>query len=485
VILPDWLAARAAASPDAEAVAAAEGVLTFGALDAGATAAARRLAAVGVARGTRVALALGSGLPFVVLAHALARLGAVMVPLNTRLAPAEASWQLADSRARLVVCDDAHGSLAAGAARATGARVLALDELEAAIPAEVALDHGADLAAPQGIIYTSATSGRPKGALLSFGNHWWNAIGSALNLGLHRDDRWLVPLPLYHVGGLAVVWRGAIYGIPVAIHDRFDPDAANHAIDAGGVTIISVVSTMLRRMLDARGDRPYPSALRCVLLGGGPAPVELIERCLAAGVPVAPTYGLTEAASQVATLRPDEVARRPASSGRPLLPVEVRADGEEILVRGPTVMLGYADRPEETAAALRDGWLRTGDLGRLDDEGYLYVLDRREDLIVSGGENVYPAEVEAVLMQHPAVADAGAIGVPDPEWGQAVMAVVVPRPGAHLDEAAVRAFCADRLARYKVPRRIWAAAALPRGPGGKLLRRELRAQAAARAAGRS
>lgn len=484
MILPDWLAARAAAAPDAEAVVAPEGVLTFGGLDAEALSAARRLAAVGVAPGSRVALALGNGLPFVVLTHALARLGAVMVPLNTRLAPAEASWQLSDSRASLVVCDDAHGALAADAARAAGARVLALDELEAAVPAEVALGRGTDLAAPQGIIYTSATSGRPKGALLSFGNHWWSAVGSALNLGVHRDDRWLVPLPAYHVGGLAGLWRGAIYGIPVVIQDRFDPEAANHAIDVGGVTAVSVVSTMLRRMLDARGDRPYPAALRCVLLGGGPAPAELIERCLAARVPVAPTYGLTEAASQVATLRPDEVARRPGSSGRPLLPVEVRVDGEEILVRGPTVMLGYADRPEETAAALRDGWLRTGDLGRLDDDGYLYVLDRREDLIVSGGENVYPAEVEAVLLQHPAVADAGVVGVPDPQWGAAVAAAVVPRPGAQLDEASLRAFCADRLAHYKVPRRIWAADALPRGPGGKLLRRELRAQAAAHAAGR-
>ncbi|MDQ7858519.1 MAG: o-succinylbenzoate--CoA ligase [Armatimonadota bacterium] len=478
MIVPDWLAARAAAAPDAEAVVAPQGALTFGALDAEATAAARRLAAAGVVAGARVALALGNGLPFAVLTHALARLGAVMVPLNTRLAAAEASWQLADSRAGLVICDDAHGALAASAARATGARVLPLDELEAAVSAEIVPGRGIDLSAPQGIIYTSATSGRPKGALLSFGNHWWNAIGSVLNLGLRSDDRWLVPLPLYHVGGLAVLWRGVIYGIPAVVCDRFDPDAANHAIDAGGVTVVSVVSTMLRRMLDARGDRPYPSTLRCVLTGGGPVPAELIERCLAAGVPVAPSYGLTEAASQVATLRPDQVARRPRSSGRPLLPVEVRVDGEEILVRGPTVMLGYAERPEETAAALQDGWLRTGDLGRLDDDGYLYVLDRREDLIVSGGENVYPAEVEAVLVQHPAVADAGVIGVPDPQWGQAVAAAVVPRSGAYLDEASVRAFCADRLAAYKVPRWVWTVDALPRGPGGKLLRHELRAQAA-------
>jgi O-succinylbenzoic acid--CoA ligase len=479
VILPEWLAARAAAVPERPAVITAGGSLTFAELDAAAARTARRLAGVGIVAGARVALALGGGAPFAVLTHALARLGAVMVPLNTRLVPREAAWQLADCRAPVVVCDAAHADLASGAARASGARALPLTELDAAAEADVPLARHLDLSAAQGIIYTSATSGRPKGALLSFGNHWWNAVGSALNLGLRPDDRWLAPLPLHHVGGLAILWRSVICGIPAVIHDRFDPDAANAAIDAGGVTIASVVSTMLQRMLDARGDRPYPPRLRCVLLGGGPASEALIERCLALRVPVAPTYGLTEAASQVTTLLPDEVRRKLGSSGRPLPPVEVRVDDGEILVRGPTVMLGYADRPEQTAQVLRDGWLCTGDLGRVDDDGYLYVLDRREDLIVSGGENVYPAEVEAALVQHPGITDAGVVGLPDPEWGQAVAAAVVPRLGARLDEASVRAFCAGRLAGYKVPRHVWIVDELPRAPGGKLLRRELRARAAA------
>ncbi len=478
--LPDWLASRAAGASDRPAVITGRGRLTFGELDTAASSAARRLAAMGIAAGMRVALAPGNGARFAVLTHALARLRAITVPLNTRLAPGEAAWQLADSCARVVVCDEMHAGPVSSPARAAGTRVLALEELDAAAQADVPLVEHLDLSAPQGIIYTSATSGRPKGAMLSFGNHWWSAVGSALNIGLRSDDVWLAPLPLYHVGGLAILWRSVIYGIPAVIHDRFDPDAANHAMDHGGVTIVSVVSTMLQRMLDARADRPYPPTLRCVLLGGGPAPAALVERCLALGVPVAPTYGLTEAASQVTTLPPEEVARRPGSSGRPLLPIEVRVDAGEILVRGPMVMIGYADRPEETANALRDGWLRTGDLGRLDDEGYLYVLDRREDLIVSGGENVYPLEVETVLLQHPAVADAGVISMPDVEWGQAVIAAVVPRSGTRVDEAALRAFCAERLARYKVPRRIWTVEELPRTPGGKLLRRELRAQAAAR-----
>jgi O-succinylbenzoic acid--CoA ligase len=208
-------------------------------------------------------------------------------------------------------------------------------------------------------------------------------------------------LPLFHVGGLAILVRSAIYGIPALVHQSFDPAAANRAIDQDGVTIVSVVSAMLQRMLDERGDRPHPPALRCVLLGGGPAPRSLLEACVWRGVPVVQTYGLTEAASQVATLAPADALRKLGSAGQPLLPNELRIEREgasasagqvgEILMRGPTVMCGYANRPEETARALQDGWLHTGDLGYLDDEGYLYVVSRRSDLIITGGENVYPA----------------------------------------------------------------------------------------------
>ena len=489
--LPDWLGARARAFPRRPAVVAGGDRLTFEDLDRRADHAARQLAGLGVAVDTRVALLLGGGVQFAVLTHALARLGAVMVPINTRLAAAEAAWCVQDARATHVVCDEAN----AGGA---GAQIITLAELAAAPEADAPLRDRIALSDVQGIIYTSATTGRPKGVMLTFGNHWWSAVASAFNLGLRSDDCWLALLPLHHVGGLAILWRSVIYGIPAIVHGAFDPTAVNREIDAGGVTIVSVVGTMLRRMLDERGDRPYPPTLRCVLLGGGPAPLDLIEECLRRGVPVAPTYGLTEAASQVATLPPQEVSARPGSAGRPLFPTEVRigrADGEapaeagvgevgageagageigEILVRGPTVMIGYAGRPEETAHALRDGWLRTGDLGYLDGDGYLFVVDRRDDLVVSGGENVYPAEVEMVLCAHPAVEDAGVFGLQDPVWGQVVAAALTVRRGASLDVEGLRAFCAARLARYKVPKRIWLAEDLPRSTSGKLIRRILR-----------
>ncbi|MCX7623041.1 MAG: AMP-binding protein, partial [Thermomicrobium sp.] len=260
--------------------------------------------------------------------------------------------------------------------------------------------------------------------------------------------------------------------------------AVDRAIEEG-VTLVSMVGTMLWRMLEERGDRPYPSHLRAVLLGGGPAPRLLLDRALALRVPVLQTYGLTETASQLATLAPEDALRKLGSAGKPLYPNRlriVREDGSvappgepgEIEVQGPVVTPGYWRQPERTARAFRDGWLRTGDLGYLDEEGFLYVLDRRDDLVVTGGENVYPAEVEAVLLAHPAVVDAAVIGVPDVEWGQRVAAAVVVRPGTAVTEQELVAWCRGQLAGYKIPREIRFVGELPRTASGKLQRWRVR-----------
>jgi O-succinylbenzoic acid--CoA ligase len=485
--LPDWLRHRASTSPEQAALVAGAERLSFGALDRRVNRAARQLATLRIGEGTRVALLLRAGAAFAVLTHALARAGAIMVPLNTRLTPPELSWQCADSHASVLIHDEAHAAQASTASNGLpGVSSISLDALSAVPETDVILRDRITLSDVQGIIYTSATSGRPKGVLLTFGNHWWNAIGSALHLGLRSDDCWLAPLPLFHVGGLAILWRSVIYGIPAVVHESFDPDAVNHEIDGGAVTLVSVVSTMLQRMLGERGPRPYPPSLRCILLGGAPASAALIDACLRRGVPVAPTYGLTETASQVATLAPGDVVRKPGSAGKALFPAELQIDADgrqartgevgEILVRGPSVMLGYTDRPDETARTMRNGWLHTRDLGYLDGEGYLYIVDRRDDLIISGGENVYPAEVESVLLAHPAIEDAGVIALPDPAWGQAVAAAVKVRSGAHATEEEIRTFCAGRLAGYKVPRRVWFVETLPRSPSGKLIRRAIAEQ---------
>lgn len=487
--LPEWPAYRARSSPDRVALVSGGLRLTFAELDRYATVAARRLAAAGVGERTRVGALLPNGAAFVVLVHALTRLGAVLVPLSTRLAPPEIAYRLRDATPFTVIAGaDAARDLEPSVGDVRIVDPADPDVLAGAPEAEIFLRDRVDLSAIQGIVYTSATSGRPKGAMLTYENHWWSAVGSALNIGAQPGDRWLAVLPLSHVGGLAILWRSVIFGNAVTLHERFDPLAVSEEVDRGEVTIVSLVPTMLHRLLEARGDRPLPATVRAVLVGGGPIPASLIERSLRAGVPISPTYGLTESASQVATLRPEEVPSCPGSCGQPLYPLEVRIDlpgtrsrfqepGEvagEILVRGPMVMAGYWGRPEETAEVLRDGWLRTGDIGYLDPDGNLYVLDRRDDLIVTAGENVYPAEVEAVMRQHPAVAEAAVVGLPDAEWGQVVVAAVETTGRVQVTEEQLRAFVGQHLARHKVPRRIRLVEALPRSGPDKVSRRAVR-----------
>jgi len=282
--------------------------------------------------------------------------------------------------------------------------------------------------------------------------------------------------------------RSVIYGISILVYEKFDASEVNRAIRKEGVTIISVVAVMLQRMLctlDAeQPDARYPQTLRCVLLGGGPAPRPLLEDCASRNIPVVQTYGLTESCSQAATLSPADALRKLGSAGRPLLPVQLRimlddgqpaAPGEvgTIFLKGPTITPGYDGRPEATARALRDGWFSTGDIGYLDADGYLYVLDRRSDLIISGGENVYPAEIEAILLAHPAVEEAGVCGLADARWGQVPVAFLRLHPASTTTAHELQTYAAQRLARYKLPHAFYFVTQLPRTSSGKLMRREL------------
>ena len=495
--IPDWLASSARTSPERVALTVGQRSWTFDELDDACSRLARRLATLGVGAGDRVATLLHNGAPAALLPLAVLRLGASLVPLNVRLHRSEIARLLANSSPRLVVFESATANMLDGddAHAGYGGALASADESGASVMRCVQLDHAAEADVPLclthstdhvlAVIYTSGTTGQPRGAMLTVGNFWWSAKGSALNLGVHDDDRWLAVLPLFHVGGLSILLRSAIYGTAAEVHERFDPAAVNRAIE-GGVTIVSLVSVMLQRMLDDRGNRPFPATLRCLLIGGGPVPTPLLERALRIRAPVVQTYGLTECASQVATLAPDDALAHIGSAGRALHPNEVRiardtSDGAgEILVRGPIVMSGYLGDPEATAQAMRDGWLHTGDIGRLDEQGFLYVLDRRDDLIVSGGENVYPAEVEAALLAHPWVDEAAIIGAPDPTWGHRVVAVVrlktEHQSSSRSAAETLRAHCRARLAGYKTPVdfRI-VTEPLPRTASGKLRRAALRA----------
>jgi O-succinylbenzoic acid--CoA ligase len=399
----------------------AEGrAVTYAELDAAAGRVAGRLAAIGVGPGDLVATTLPPGHAFCELLHALPRLGAVLVPL------------------------DPHDPAPAGAE-------LTVDEPVRGDGGEVAVSERVDPDAVCVVIHTSGTTGRPKPVELTYANLHASALASADALGVDPGDRWLCPLPLFHVGGLSVLIRCAIHDTTAVLHRRFEAQRVKGALESGEVTLASLVPTMLQRLRQA-GLRQAPR-LRAIALGGGPVPPGLLEWARGTGIPVTPVYGMTETSSQVAAGMP----------GRPLRGVELRIAGEgEILVRGPMVA---------RAALSEDGWLHTGDRGRLDEHGLLHVDGRLKDIIVTGGENVSPLEVEEVLLAHPAVADACVVGLPDPEWGEAVSAFVVLRDGAA--PADLRDWCRARLAPRTVPKRIELVERLPRNTAGKLLRDRL------------
>lgn len=484
--IPNWLLQRAELSPHALAIICGTEHITFRHMADRAVLTAGQLAALGIRQGDRVVLLGHNSVPYVIMLHAISLIGGVLVPLNTRLSAAEIGWQIRNVGASVLLHDVSHAEIAAQAAGNMAGITRCQFPLDI-VPAQATLLDRYDLDSVHSILHTSGTSGHAKGAMLTFGNQWWSATASALHLGHAATDRWLAVLPLFHVGGLTIPLKSVIYGIPMVLHAGFDAEAVNRAIDQGGVTVLSAVAVMLRRMLEQRGERPYPVWLRCVLLGGGSAPRALLDTCAQRGVPVSQTYGLTEACSQVATLAPQDALRKAGSAGKPLMvtDVDIMRDGVllgrgeqhvgEIVVRGPTVSPGYYNQPSATEATFHDGWLHTGDLGYVDEDGYLYVLDRRDDLIISGGENIYPAEVEAALLAHPDVLEAGVTGLPDAEWGSVPAAALVIRDGAALSLESVRDFLISRLARYKLPTRIQIVSALPRTASGKIIRRRLAA----------
>lgn len=440
----------------APAIVAGEENVPYAVLEARVRDATGKLRALGVAEGARVGLWAGNAIEWIVIALAVPRAGAVLVPLNTRLADAEIRWQAARAGLRLVIADDAL------AAREIGAeRVVSFAEWRVLAPGDGEPVPGHDdPARDAAILFTSGTTGRPKGAVLARGNQLASARASGAVLPLAPGDAWLASLPFFHVGGLGIVHRCLLSGATVVLPSAFGAEALARAIEDHAVTHVSAVDATLRRILEARGGRPLPDRVRAVVVGGGPVSPALLEACPQAMA----SYGLTESCAMATLVRPgaSDAQRRTAGQALPGVDLRIAADGV-IELRGPMVMRGYLDDPEATAASLRGGWLRTGDLGELDGDGCLRVLSRRDDLIISGGENVYPAEIEHALREHPAVADAVVVGVPDDRWGEVPLAFVELRaPG----EPDLRAFLAPRLARYKIPR-IALIDAIPRLANGK------------------
>ncbi len=441
------------------------------------------LAALDIRRGDRVAIIAYNCPEILVLLLAAARLGAMMVPLNWRLTVAEHRLIVADCTPKLLFAEDewrAH-------AEQLGVPVQALSDLAAAAAPGETPTHGSD-ADDALIVYTSGTTGKPKGAVLTQAGLIWNAYNAIAAHDMGQQDHALNALPMFHVGGLNIQGLPVLLaGARVTLHRRFDPGQWLADVVARRPTLSVLVPAMMAAIVaHPAWPRSDLSSLRMIHAGSMIVPDSLIQAFHARGIPVGQIYGSTETAPFATVLLKQDAQRKLGSAGKPALHCEIRlvADPErsgdategvgEVWVRGPNVMRGYWNAPEATQAALVDGWYRTGDLARRDADGFYWIVGRSKDVIISGGENIYPAELENVLADCPAIAEAAVVGIPDAKWGETVCACVVPVTGARLDEAGVLALFNDRLARYKHPRRVLFMASLPKTAMGKVQKFELR-----------
>ena len=496
--LGNWFGQRARRTPERKALFFEGRNWTYGALLGDIDALAGRLRRQGVGPGVRVAF-LGFNQPaFLIAMFAVARLGAIFVPLNFRLTGPELSMIINDSGAHTLIVDAHHRPMIESirSELTSVVRFLCTEAAEGWLSTE---DSGPPIDDcvcvknddPAIIMYTSGTTGKAKGAVLTHGNLWWNNTNAMHNFDVLQDDVTLAAAPFFHIGGLNVITLVTLQkGGEVVLHRAFDPGAALAAMAEHRVTTMFGVPVMFQFMAQhpdfAKTDL---SSVRMLICGGAPCPLPLLQAYEERGVTVQQGYGLTETAPMVTFLAPEYAASKIGSSGRTPLFTEIRlidrsgvvlneagARGE-VQVRGPNVMIGYWNRPEVTAEAIdSDGWFRTGDVAYADAEGFIFICDRVKDMIISGGENIYPAEAESVLFKHPSIADVAVIGLPDEKWGETVAAIVVLKPGCTLDLDQLRDFAGASLARYKLPRQMETLDVLPRGATGKVLKFELRKQ---------
>ncbi|WP_375411541.1 class I adenylate-forming enzyme family protein [uncultured Bradyrhizobium sp.] len=490
--LSDLIARHAAFTPDKPATIFEDQTLSYRAFHARIEQTARALnAGCGVGRGDRVAILSLNRPDYLVLLYACARLGAMLVPLNWRLAAAEQLFILSDASPKVLVLEQAFAEILPALAQSLpGTLAVGLDFTPpqgyrfGVLPAQA---HGAsrgpqvDLCCPLLIVYTSGTTGRPKGAVLRQEALLWNGVMSQHMHGLNPDDHVLTVLPFFHVGGLNIQTTPALHaGATVTIHSRFTADAALAAIARARPTLTVLVPATIQAMTDHPGWAATDlSSLKAVSTGSTIVPPHLIERVVARGVPVLQVYGSTETCPIAVYTPLGGDLSRAGSAGLPGLCCEAAVFDDngielppdtpgEIAVRGPNVFFEYWGNEAATRKALRDGWFRTGDIGRRDADGYFFVHDRKNNMIISGGENIYPAEIERALLEHPDVADCGVIGRPDPRWDEVPVAYVIRRAGRQVEAATLTAHLSAQLARFKVPREFVFVKELPRTALGKV-----------------
>ncbi len=454
---------------------------------------------LGVRKGDRVAILAQNCVEYLDLWFALGRIGGIMQALNWRLTPYELEGLLRDgSPVALVYGSEFTSQVNALRGKIPGLHYyVALGEKASpddllfsereSFPDSPLPEIDLDWDDPWVICYTGGTTGLPKGAVLTHRSITANAVNTVISWGLTPDDVAILNSPLFHTGGLNVFTAPLVYiGGTSIVCKGFDPDQVFDLIRDAGVTVFFGVPTMFIMLQQhPRWEEADFSRLKIVISGGAPCPMPVFEKFWERGVNFKTGYGLTEAGPNTFWLPPEDVRRKPGSVGFPLFHIDVKiiredgtecAPGEvgELLIRGPHVCAGYWNNPEATAQAFRDGWLHTGDLAKRDAEGYYYIVGRIKDMFISGGENVYPAEIESVLHSHPAVAEAAVIGVPDPKWGEVGRAIVALRPGASVTEEELKAFCRERLASYKVPKSFVFVEVLPKTGAGKVDKERLK-----------
>jgi O-succinylbenzoate-CoA ligase len=474
--------------------------LSFGELNQRCNRTAHALREAGVRHGDRVALLMSNGAEFIESFFAVAKIGAVNVPLNWRLVADELEFILKDAGATLLIYSEAFAPVVAEL-HTRGSRTdlrawvqvggkpaafsIGYDEWVRAMPGDEPGTAGFDDDLLF-IMYTSGTTGLPKGVMHSHGTVLWSTFNVSATADMHYKDRYLTALPLFHVGALMPTISCIYVGCTQVVLRAFDPKLAWELIRDEKINTTLLVPAMLQFMLATHDASAHDaSTLRWILSGAAPVPVNLIETYAEMGVEIHQVSGLTETCGPGCLILGEDAMTRAGSTGRAYFHTDVRVidvDGAdcapdepgEVLIRGPHNMLGYWRRPDATAAALRDGWLHTGDIGTMDEEGFVTIRDRLKDMLISGGENVYPAEVENMLLAHPAVADAAVIGLASPKWGEVPLAVLVLKKGRALDEAALIDWCQGRLAAFKLPKAAVFLAEIPRNPSGKILKRVLR-----------
>lgn len=457
----------------------------------------------GIKKGDRVAALMGNSNVFLEILFALSKIGGIMVPLNFRLAAPELEFILNDSEPVMMIYSPEFIQLMGELRGKIPSIKEYMSEMEGGTPGDMLIEKWVSsksdeepvvkvdvtLNDPHFIMYTSGTTGKPKGAVVLQQNTQWNAINAIhiYGYGLNSATVSLCAAPLFHIGALhASATPGLYAGARTVIQRFFNPNETLKIIETEKVTVMFGIPVMfLFMMMDKDFEKTDFSSVNFFIAGGSPCPTSLIESFLKKGVTFNQGYGMTETATAITALKSVDATRKVGSCGKPVFHTDVRimdlagkdcSRGEigEVLVKGPNVIREYWRRPKESAETITDGWLKSGDMGYLDDEGYLFLVDRKKDMYISGGENVYPAEVEDVLMKYDKVADAGVIGIPDDKWGEVGMAVIVKKAGVEVTEKEVIDFCKNMLAKYKIPKKVVFTDALPRTATGKILKKTLR-----------